>query len=252
MNKQLLAGVVATLALGVFPLAAGENVAFDAKDAKLMPETPVAPPPCTWTGFYTGLHVGYGFGDVSLNELNEDDPVYHLDLAGVILGGQLGYNYQIGMIVLGVEGEFSWTDFDDRDDITQPQDEESKNGYVESDYRATLAGRIGLSLGNNRFLPYFKAGGAFMSFDYAVIDREFESGDTEEWHADKDQLVPMIGAGIEYAINCQWSVKVEYKHYFLENNDVKSLESDGEEIDARTYRVKNDLDSVEVGLNYRF
>jgi outer membrane immunogenic protein len=75
-------------------------------------ERPVAatvyvPPPFSWTGFYIGLNLGGAW-----SQRNLTDSLFGLSLSNVndrgafIGGGQLGYNYQFGNFVLGVEGDF--------------------------------------------------------------------------------------------------------------------------------------------------
>src|SRR5262249_31228409 len=65
---------------------------------------PYLPPPApipfvyNWTGFYAGAHVGVGWSD---------------DNAGLIGGGQVGFNYQINQWVLGIEGDLAGTTIKD-------------------------------------------------------------------------------------------------------------------------------------------
>lgn len=100
--------------------------------ADLPARTPPAPfvaavPIFTWTGFYAGVNAGWGWLDNDNNNgvfipAGTFAPPY----AGVsgflggnaggnddgfVLGGQIGYNYQIGSFVLGVETDIQWADF---------------------------------------------------------------------------------------------------------------------------------------------
>ncbi len=68
----------------------------------------LAPVPYSWTGFYVGANLGYGVGQGSgaMTHGGVGGPGIHMfnaQPAGVLVGGQAGYNYQIGSIVLGVE-----------------------------------------------------------------------------------------------------------------------------------------------------
>jgi outer membrane immunogenic protein len=87
-----------------------------AADLTRRPPPPVfTPPPAfTWTGFYIGATVGA----VSLStKASEPYYVHNIDPlssetnygGGVIAGGTIGYNYQMGSIVLGLEGDWSYT-----------------------------------------------------------------------------------------------------------------------------------------------
>ena len=62
-----------------------------------------------WTGFYVGGHIGYGWADKSWQDLVGFGTVSH-KADGFLGGGQVGFNYQTGMFVFGVEGDFSWAD----------------------------------------------------------------------------------------------------------------------------------------------
>ena len=57
-----------------------------------------------WTGFYVGAHVGYGWADFIDTFAGVTASV---SPAGFIYGGQVGFNYQIGSWVFGIEGEYS-------------------------------------------------------------------------------------------------------------------------------------------------
>ncbi len=61
-----------------------------------------------WSGFYVGAHAGGDFGNSSWS-----DPFTGasntFSSSGFLGGAQLGANYQLNMLGLGVEGDFSWT-----------------------------------------------------------------------------------------------------------------------------------------------
>src|SRR5882757_6157690 len=87
-----------------FLLATVATVAFAniASAADLPVKAPAVPyvAPYSWTGFYIGANLGYGWARAS------DDLGMSSNLNGVIGGGQIGYNWQINNIVLGVETDF--------------------------------------------------------------------------------------------------------------------------------------------------
>ena len=62
-----------------------------------------------WTGFYVGLNAGYGFGSSDWSAV----PTASNKPKGFLVGGTLGYNYQVGSWVFGIEGDFDWSNVKD-------------------------------------------------------------------------------------------------------------------------------------------
>src|ERR1035438_8530934 len=76
-------------------------------------KAPVAAPAFSWTGFYIGGDIGYGWGtsDGTLTNSVGAFPIpYSADPNGIIGGGFLGYNYQINQFVVGVEADWQAAD----------------------------------------------------------------------------------------------------------------------------------------------
>src|SRR5580700_6824692 len=95
--------LLATAAFGAFSLVAP---AF-AADLALYTKAPGPAPAYDWSGFYVGAFGGGGFGNHNLN--NALGPAGFANFTvnytstGAVAGGELGYNYQSGNIVFGVE-----------------------------------------------------------------------------------------------------------------------------------------------------
>jgi outer membrane immunogenic protein len=110
-------------------LSLGFGVAATAADLRAPPPAPVytkAPPPpaATWTGFYLGGNIGWGWADPSSLEsdiLDVGTPgpqnVFNpngisLSSNGIVAGGHVGYNYQFAPTwVAGIEGDFDYAHF---------------------------------------------------------------------------------------------------------------------------------------------
>src|ERR671912_2294573 len=118
----------------VLSLLAGSTMSTLALSAASAADLPArAPPPApvfsavpvfTWTGFYAGVNAGWGWRD------DDRAPVFlapgpgiPAGLAGTLVfsnnndggftgGGQIGYNYQIGSFVVGVETDIQYADTD--------------------------------------------------------------------------------------------------------------------------------------------
>ncbi len=68
-------------------------------------KAPFVVPAYNWTGAYIGINAGYGFGRSKWDGLPAS-----FDVKGGMAGGQLGYNWQFGQFVYGVEGDGDWSD----------------------------------------------------------------------------------------------------------------------------------------------
>jgi outer membrane immunogenic protein len=151
--------------------------------ARTYTKAPMASPMFNWTGFYAGIHGGYGWADLGGAGPGNMD--------GFFGGGQLGVNYQgVGSpFVFGVEVDGAFADFDD-----------STAGF-NSRVRglASARGRIGYSW--DRTMLYATGG--------------FGWADTRLNGVSNDHTGYTLGGGIEYAFAGPWSAKLEYIHYGL-------------------------------------
>ena len=249
--KPLLASIGIVIALLVAPrlFAGPEPLPTESKESKAVIQAPA--PECTWTGFYIGGHGGYGWGgDTSFKEEDEFDPAFRFEREGFLGGGQVGYNLQLGRwFVIGIEGTFSAGDLDDNTTL-DAEEEDEKRGHLDTDWIATLGGRVGISFWNSHLLAYAKSGVAFTDYDFHTR----EVNDDETFHADGDETMPLVGFGLEYSFNCHWSVRAEYNHLFADDDDhITGRERDDQEVESRTFhRDQGDWDLITVGINYRF
>jgi outer membrane immunogenic protein len=207
--------------------------AYKAPSAVYNPE-----PVYNWTGFYAGVHGGYGWSNFS-----GSDPVAG-DSSGTAkgwLGGvQLGYNYQVGKFVIGAEADYSWADVKN---VTDNPFGTGGSATLKNDYFVTAALRLGYAV--DRTLLYVKGGGAWTRDKFDVTDGigGFANGtfNRSGW---------MIGAGAEYAFWNNWSAKVEYN--FLSFGSIDETLTTGGGLTATTPSVKLNSHLLKVGLNYKF
>ena len=92
MHKLLIGSA---LALGL--LAAAPAGAADIVPGPVYPGSPALAVP-GWTGFYVGANAGYSWGRTNQVENKQ----------GFTGGGQIGYDYQFGNFVLGLETDLNW------------------------------------------------------------------------------------------------------------------------------------------------
>src|SRR5665213_4299792 len=105
MNR-LLPLVIAAVSVAVSGITAQ---AADMERAHPVPYYKASEAPFSWTGFYAGINGGYGWGRSSWSDPTLGAGSGTFNTSGGLLGGQLGYNWQTGPIVLGVETDADWT-----------------------------------------------------------------------------------------------------------------------------------------------
>lgn len=186
---------------------------------------PFLPPPYTWSGFYLGINGGGGLGRSSW------DTAGGFDISGGLVGGTIGYNYQIGEAVLGVEGDIDWSGI--RGSTTTAG---CPAGCTTSDsWLSTVRGRLGYAAG--RFMPFVTAGGAFGNINASTPGLAGNSATNAGW---------TVGAGLEFAIAGNWTAKAEYLYVDLGRFNC------GVGCGAPTDNVSFNTNLIRGGINYRF
>src|ERR1700722_4667740 len=130
--KKLLVAAVGLLALASPALAAGMATVY----TKAPPPPPVAI--YNWTGFYIGVNGGGGWGRTDWDFSPANTFANH-DISGGFGGGQIGYNWQAGAWVFGLEADGDWAN------ISGSTSCPNRNFTCSSDVRdlASFRGRIG-------------------------------------------------------------------------------------------------------------
>lgn len=189
------------------------SVSASAADLKApVYKAPVVAPVFDWSGLYVGLNGGYGWGRNYQAEAVTGAIAATTDLGGGVIGGQLGYNVQLGNnVVLGVEATFDWANIDGRSEVpyTAPGPMNFMT-YLSSKITAlaTFDARFGYAMGN--LLPYVKAGYAAARVkDEIILDLLNDPASQTEAHSHWMNGWN-VGAGIEYAINRHLIIGIEY------------------------------------------
>jgi len=246
--KKFLLGAIGLVALGIAAPAS-------AADLAARPYTKAPPPMMAaiydWSGFYIGLNGGGGWSrkcwDVSnilgvavIPNLREG---CH-DASGGMVGGQIGYRWQSGAWVFGLEAQGDWAN------LRGSNASLLANGLVTNrskiDGLGLFTGQVGYAWSN--VLWYLKGGAAVASDKYEglftatgiVFDRVSET----RWGG-------VIGTGIEVGFAPNWSVGFEYDHAFMGTHDV-NFTAIPVAIFSRTERVHQDIDMATVRINYRW
>ncbi|MDQ8727118.1 autotransporter outer membrane beta-barrel domain-containing protein [Bradyrhizobium sp. LHD-71] len=215
-----------------------------------------------WTGWYIGANFGAinGKTDLALpGGAVSTSPRY----AGPAVGGQIGYDYQFGKWVVGLEGMGMWTDSNG----SRP----CPNGFffnceVSMKWLATGTARVGYALWD-RSLVYLKGGVAAAEVEVrtvcntdsqALIPGAFLVGCPAQSASDT-RVGYTIGFGSEFALSENWTVKGETNFFDFGREEVTT--SGGQTIvggvftptvGGSTLDVKNHGFNAIVALNYRF
>jgi outer membrane immunogenic protein len=222
MNKLLVAAV----SLSVLAVPA---VAADMPVKTPIYKAPIAPA-SDWSGVYIGGHAGYMWGRSSVwdddGELLEKNAPTN-GFVGGVLGG---VNWQTGAWVIGLEGDFGWTNAHGTGVLPGP----APSNHYDFNWTSHIRGRVGYATGN---VLWFVAGGvALADLDYTQGSSGITTGSTfTGW---------TLGVGADIAITRSWIARVEYLHDdFGDKNFL---------IDGDPYRVKLTGDTVRGALMYKF
>jgi outer membrane immunogenic protein len=180
------------LGLAFASLFAGSSLAADMAARMPMKAPPLVSPAINWSGFYIGAMGGFAHEDATT--VNGVD----LSLQGGFAGGTLGYNWQFGQWVVGLEADAAWADI-----------KESATALgIALDVRVrswgTARGRVGMAF--DTVLLYATGGYAWMdnSIDIAIPALLLSVSDSNVHHG------WTVGAGIEWMFAPKWSFKAEY------------------------------------------
>ena len=129
---------------------------------------PVYVPIYNWTGFYIGVNGGGGFGSSNW------DSTGSRDVSGGLIGGTIGYNYQFGQVVAGIEGDVDWSGINGTTNNSCPPGCKTSNTWL-----ATVRGRLGYAA--DRFMPFITGGAAFGNIEASIPGLAQTSSDNSGW-----------------------------------------------------------------------
>jgi outer membrane immunogenic protein len=250
-----------TIAAAATAIALASAPAFAADlpmKARPLPPAPV----WSWTGFYIGGHVGFGWGqdETRIDSVTTTPPgvITPLNLtfnqnsrSGVLGGGQAGYNWQAGWFVLGVQADIAALDVKGTDPCLIGLVCTSK-----SDWLATVTGRIGAVV-LDRGLVYVKAGGAWLDTNHTTsingvvppgVPAQLTNGSftNDGW---------VLGFGTEWMITQNWTAFVETDYMRFEDKKVaftlNPFFTGPVNVRFNTNQTQT-LAIAKVGVNYKF
>jgi outer membrane immunogenic protein len=227
------------------------SVPASAADLRLpVKAPPVAPVPVfSWQGLYVGANGGWG-SSRNCWDLVPPTPVPAAllgpegchDATGAVAGGQIGYRWQAGAAVFGLEAQGNWADLNGSK-ISPPFPATTNRSRIEA--FGLFTGQIGWTVQNTLF--YVKGGGAVTDSRFRYTDN---ATGTVLGAANDTRWGGTAGVGLEFAFAPNWSVAVEYDHLFMQDRTFDFTSPAGTY--AGTVATRQDVDLVTARLNYRF
>ena len=243
----------------------------------------VAVPVFTWTGFYIGGNAGYAFSDnnrvfttgqTAANQAAVGTGArpgnVQLDQEGFTGGGQIGYNQQIGNIVIGIEADAAYTDLQRTRTITTfagavPGAAPAvRDNIFRQDlaFLGTVRGRIGYAF--DRLLVYGTGGFAYGDVDYQANFTGAVPPSTLQFTGRRTNIETgyTAGAGVEYAMPTSFSlfgsnavtIKAEALYYDLGRRTVAVNLVPGSGGTPTGYNSRFETSGViaRAGVNFKF
>ena len=221
-------------------------------------KAPPPPPPLpvfSWTGFYVGDNIG---GAWSRNTWTDTILLTNFNNGGnngaFIGGGQVGVNYQVNNFVIGGEWDFDWAgNHNNGNGVITPAGTivvTNNNRWI-----TTLAARFGVAV--DHWLFYGKAGGGWVGNNNLTVTNlttgvSLTCGTFGLTNCGSNTGGWLVGAGFEYAITNNWTVKLEYDYLGLGNRTfvvpATALILPGDTFTSGNRNVQ----MVKVGFNYLF
>ena len=233
--------------------------------------------PSEWTGLYFGVNAGYGWAKESstifftgftggattpaalggsgistsgqgVTELGGTDVVGSSSPSGGIAGGQLGFNWQSGMIVFGAEVDAQWSGQQATASVVcTPNCTASSTVKIKS----LTTGRARIGLAFDWILPYVTAGGALVNAeDNLAVTVGGVTGNFQGLSGTSLGLA--AGAGVDVALSSNLSARLEYLHIRADGlrftGPIPGVLGIGTASESGGYRDN----ILRVGLNYRF
>jgi outer membrane immunogenic protein len=245
MKKALLVGV-SLIAMGAAPALAADLPAR----APVYTKAPAFVPAIyDWSGFYLGLNGGgasshecYTINSVAGVAVAPNSEGCH-NATGGLVGGQVGYRWQMTSWVFGFEAQGDWANLKgSNSSLTAiiPYTNQTKVDAI-----GLFTGQIGYAW--NNVLWYAKGGAAvtddrYSSF-FTATNVQFNTASDTRWGA-------AVGTGIEISFAPNWSVAFEYDHLFMGNPNI-TFPTSANAV-TRSDNIKQDVDMGTVRINYRF
>jgi outer membrane immunogenic protein len=236
--RKFLLGTIGLVALGMAAPASAADLR-----ARPAPPPPYVAPIYDWSGFYIGGNGGWGQSRNCVDFGIFPDACS--ERSGGLAGGQLGYRWQAGTWVFGLEGQGDWADLSNtRVSVFRP----AFSTRTKTDGIGLFTGQIGWAFWNTALL-YVKGGAAVTSNRFSILDTptgaELASASSTRWGG-------AVGVGWEWGFAPNWSAGLEYDHLFMGDANNSFSIANPALAAVLNSRITQDVDMVTVRVNYRF
>jgi outer membrane immunogenic protein len=239
MTKHILLGAITALVLAPAAVSAADLP---------MKAAPIPVAIYDWTGFYIGVAGGGSLGTSShIDVATGLGDTQGYNVKGGLIGGTVGYNWQVSSFVFGLEGDASWvgeygTYLDDGlANLNNPAGPFAVTSYTKETWMATARARFGYAVNN---LLFYGTGG------YAVAGVEAGIKDAASnillASATSTRSGWTAGGGFEWGFAPNWSAKFEWLYMRFESAPFNTVVAEGPR------SVPLDDNVVRAGINYRF
>jgi opacity protein-like surface antigen len=203
--KRLFVTAAALMMVG-----AGSAMAADMLAKAPVPKAPVPRALSDWTGFYIGIHGGYGWGDVNRSAYFDAFNSFFNDPKprGGLVGGHAGHLWQWGSGVGGFEIDYSAANL--KHDQTVVGGAFTNTLSSKIDALGSARARLGW-LWTPNFLAYGTAG---IGLAHSKLSTSSNDGVNDEVIGSAVSSFGWVaGAGLEYQFANNWRLRAEYLHY---------------------------------------
>jgi outer membrane immunogenic protein len=223
-------GIMGMTLAGVLSIASAN--AADVYYSGGLKDTAYAP---LWNGPYFGVHGGYASSSIDVKDRDIVGNTFSNDGTGAFGGGTIGWNWQFGHIVYSAEMDLGVMD------VSHASADPALSGvsaHIGSGVYGDITGRVGYAV--DRTLVYAKGGFGFFNGDATVKDSVAPD------MSSKPQSFTgwTLGGGVEYKVSPTWSIKAEYLHFDLGDQQVHFVNS------GLRWDNSVTIDTLKAGVNY--
>jgi outer membrane immunogenic protein len=223
--------------------AGGLAIAPGAQAADMLVKAPPLMPPPSWTGWYIGANVGAAWQNLNSKDQYQDSNLTQVDGSSFIGGGQIGYNWQHGSSVFGIEADISGLTKGPSWSPVGPVASPAKSLSTSTNWLSTIRGRFGLAV--NDTMVYATGGIAFGGVHNAMHECNGCTDAANFKSETKTKVGWTVGGGVEHMWDAHWTIGLEALFVDLGKSTVTTTAN-------KTSTFTNQLVIGRFKLNYKF